>query len=219
MRGIRDVDVNVDVLLLSVKPAQIQEVLTNLNRCGLSQKTLLISVAAGTNLSKIENLLKGKYPVVRAMPNSPCSVQEGFTALCKGRFAKPKHIALAKKIFSSLGRCAEISEKHFDVVTALSGSGPAYFYYFMEAMIGVAIKNGLPTDQALELVTQTVLGAAAVVRKSNRSLQELTLDVATPGGCTAEALKVLDSASVAKTFSKAIEAATSRASILGRVQA
>ncbi|MDB5036744.1 MAG: proC [Bacteriovoracaceae bacterium] len=204
------------LVLLSVKPAQIKGIIEKLNQMPLSEKTLIISVAAGTSISKIEKLLTKKCPVIRAMPNSPCTVQEGVTAICKGSNATKEHLELARVLFSTLGKCLEIDEVHFDSVTALSGSGPAYYYLLMEVMIEAGIKEGLTREQAVDLVAQTARGAATMVQNLNRSPTDLKKDVATPGGCTAEALKILEERNVPSIFAEAISKATAVAANLGK---
>jgi pyrroline-5-carboxylate reductase len=208
--------VDTDLIVVAVKPAQIEDAIALLNLITLSNRNLILSVAAGTSVSKIEKLLNSRLPVVRAMPNSPCAVQAGFTAICKGQFAAQTHINAVKNIFETLGKCLEIEEKYFDLVTALSGSGPAYFYFFMEAMIEAGVQAGLDHSSCVQLVSQTTLGAARMVQELNRSPSDLKADVATPGGCTIEALKILEHHKFSEYFKLAIEEATRVASRLGK---
>lgn len=205
-----------EIILISVKPAQVKEVIESINPLLTRPETLLISVAAGTSIQKIESLLTKKLAVIRAMPNSPCAIQEGFTALCRGTHAESRHLEDAGVIFNTLGKSLEIDEKLFDLVTALSGSGPAYFYEFMNVMIEAGIKGELTKDQCVALVSQTARGAASMVQSLARSPADLKRDVATPGGCTMAALEVLESSKTAEIFTKAIERATVVASQLGK---
>lgn len=205
-----------DILILSVKPAQIESVILDLCTAQISDKTLIISVAAGTPIRKIEELLNSKSAVIRAMPNSPCAVQSGVTAICAGSRATEEHLNIAKQIFETLGICISIEEKFFDLVTALSGSGPAYFYLFMETMIEVAVKAGISRSDAILMASQTALGAAKMVQETKRSPDALKQDVATPGGCTMEALKVLENKKLSSIFSEAIQRANDVASRLGQ---
>lgn len=205
-----------DTLVIAVKPAQISDVIEKLNQANLSDKTLIISVAAGTSIEKIEKTLKTPNPIVRAMPNSPCTVQRGFTSICRGSHASDTDLQKAKRIFETLGQCFEIEEKYFDMVTALSGSGPAYFYQFMEVMIEVGVRAGLDREACIALVAQTASGAAEMVLSQGRSPADLKKDVATPGGCTIEALKILDSNQISNVFASAIEEAARVAGRLGK---
>lgn len=195
------------LLLLSVKPAQIPDVLERISKSEFSEDSLLISVAAGTSISKMEEWLKRKFPLVRAMPNSPCAIQEGVTAICRGTHSKSRHLEMVHYLFKNLGQCLEIEEHYFDLVTALSGSGPAYFYLFMEIMIEAGVRAGLSREKCVAIVAQTAKGAACMVQEFKKSPSELKKDVATPGGCTIEALKILDRENIPKHFSGAIEEA------------
>lgn len=205
-----------DILILAVKPAQISSVLEILREQNISEKTLMISVAAGTSVHKLENGLQKKNPVIRAMPNSPAMVQSGITAICRGTYATDESFKVAQSIFEALGVCVEIEEKYFDLVTALSGSGPAYFYTMISALIDAGTKGGLTKDQAKQLATHTAKGAAEMILKLNREPLDLRNDVATPGGCTVEALKILDLNSFSQSIIKAVEEATQVASRLGK---
>src|SRR3989338_5360730 len=146
-----------DVVLVCVKPAQMRAVLADLKRAKLPKQALVISIAAGVNIAKLESQLAAKQPVVRAMPNTPCLVGEGVTAVCAGNAALEAHMAIAREIFSAVGLCLGIDEKHFDAVTGLSGSGPAYFFLIMESLADGGVRVGLPRETALKLVVQTML--------------------------------------------------------------
>jgi pyrroline-5-carboxylate reductase len=207
---------NTEILVLSVKPFQISEVLAKIREKKISPSALIISVAAGTSIEKIERELATKNPVIRAMPNSPCNVQSGFTAICGGSYVKQRHFTLARKIFETLGKARVVEEKYFDWITALSGSGPAYFYTFMQCMIDQAVAAGISHEQATELVAQTALGAARMVELSERSPSDLLKDVATPGGCTIQALQILEQGEISKIFSFAMLRAARVAAELGR---
>lgn len=205
-----------DILILAVKPAQISHVINELVEKNISEKTLVISVAAGTSIKKLENGLIKKIPVIRAMPNSPAMVQSGITAICRGTYASEESYKIARRIFDALGVCIEIEEKYFDLVTALSGSGPAYFYTMIAALMEAGEKGGLTKSQVKQLATYTAKGAAEMIIKLNREPLDLRNDVATPGGCTVEALKILDSNSFSQSIIKAVEEATQVASRLGK---
>lgn len=201
--------------LLSVKPAQVDEVLTKLKVLPLHPSAVLISVCAGTSTAKLEAALGQEFPIIRAMPNSPCSIQSGFTAICPGRFADDSDMRSVREIFRALGQCEEVPERLFDWVTALSGSGPAYFYRFMEIMIEAGKAAGLAEETAVNLVSQTALGAALMVQKTNRDPESLRKEVATPGGCTIAALKILEDRNLETHFRDALKEAARVASELG----
>ena len=149
------------------------------------------------------------------MPNTPCVVGEGMTAICRGPRATPVHVEQARRIFECVGRAVETEEKHFNAITALSGSGPAYHYLIMEAMADAGVRVGLPRDLALTLVAQTTLGAARMVQTSGRHPAALRDDVTTPAGCTIGGLLMLEDGKIRSVLARAIEEATRIASKLG----
>jgi pyrroline-5-carboxylate reductase len=196
-----------DVLVLAVKPAQLARVLAYLGRSGLRPDTLVISVAAGTTIERIEGELATPNPVVRVMSNTPCFVGEGMSAISAGTNAGAEHVALAEAIFSAVGTCIVLDERYLDAVTALSGSGPAYVYLIVEALADAGVRVGLPRDVALALVTQTVLGSAKMIRMSERHPAALRDDVTTPAGCTIGALLVLEDGKIRSVLARAVEEA------------
>lgn len=204
------------VLVLCVKPAQAPAALDALGATGrLGRDTLLISIVAGTTLGQLAARLGGDNPWVRAMPNTPCVVGEGMTALAPGAHATPEHLARARRVFECVGRTVEADERHFDAITALSGSGPAYHYLIMEAMADAGVRVGLPRDLALALVAQTALGAARMVQTSGRHPAALRDDVTTPAGCTIGGLLMLEDGKIRSVLARAIEEATRIAGSLG----
>src|SRR5262245_26423352 len=122
------------VIVLCVKPAQAAKAIASLREGGLREDTLLVSILAGTTLAQLESLAQTANPWVRAMPNTPCTIRVGMTAICPGSHATPEHLALARRIFECVGRCVQTDEAYFNAITALSASGPAYYYLIMEAM-------------------------------------------------------------------------------------
>jgi pyrroline-5-carboxylate reductase len=207
---------NTDILVLCVKPAQAAGALATLRASGrLQPDTLLISIVAGISLAQLGELLGTGNPWVRAMPNTPCVVGEGMTALAGGAGATPTHLARARQVFESVGRCVETEERHFDAITALSGSGPAYQYLIMEAMADAGVRVGLPRDLALTLVAQTALGAARMVQTSGRHPAALRDDVTTPAGCTIGGLLMLEDGKIRSVLARAIEEATRIVATLG----
>lgn len=205
-----------DVLLLCVKPAGLPGVLEKLQKAMISPKTLLISIVAGQSIERMEAGLDPiPSPVIRAMTNTPCLVGQAMTAICGGTHATKEHIAAAQHIFETVGVCMELDEQHFDAVTSLSGSGPAYVYLMMEALVDGGVRVGLPRQAALQIVSQTLLGAATMVQQSKRHPAALRDDVTTPAGCTIGALLVMEDGKIRSVLARAVEEAARIASGLG----
>ena len=205
-----------DVLLLCVKPAQAAVALNTLKSTpGLRPDALLISIVAGVRLRDLAAALGTTNPWVRAIPNTPCVVGEGMTAIAGGEHATSAHLARTRQVFECVGSCIETDERHFNAITALSGSGPAYHYLIMEAMADAGVRVGLPRDLALTLVSQTALGAARMVQTSGRHPAALRDDVTTPAGCTIGGLLMLEDGKIRSVLARAIEEATRIAATLG----
>lgn len=204
-----------DVLLICVKPTGMKAVFDKLNKSGLRPDTLIISIVAGNTIESMEARLETPNPVVRAMTNTPCVVGEGMTAICPGTHADQRHLEVAQRIFDSVGLCLQLDESHFDAVTGLSGSGPAYLYLIMEALADGGVRVGLPRDAALQIVSQTVIGAGRMVRESGRHPAALRDDVTTPAGCTIGALLVMEDGKIRSVLARAVEEATKIAGGLG----
>jgi pyrroline-5-carboxylate reductase len=203
------------VIVLCVKPAQAARAIAALKDAGLRPDTLLVSILAGTTLAQLESLSGAANPWVRAMPNTPCIVREGMTAICPGSNATQAHLALVRRIFECVGRCVQTEETHFNAITALSGSGPAYYYLIMEAMADAGVRVGLSRDLALTLVTQTALGSARMVQSGDRHPAALRDDVTTPAGCTIGGLLMMEDGKIRSVLARAIEEATKIAAGLG----
>lgn len=204
------------IVLLCVKPTQIQSVVSHLAKQGLPQEALLISIAAGVPVKRLEELLSTGNPVLRAMPNTPSQVGESMTVICAGGRATAAHLEQAKAIFAAIGQCIETDEEHFSAVTALSGAGPAYIYLIIEAMADAGVRVGLPRKLALDLVTQTVIGATRMVQTTGRHPASLRDDVTTPAGCTIGGLLMLEDGKIRSVLARAIEEAARIASGLGQ---
>lgn len=198
-----------NIVVLSVKPQQMQEVLEEI-KAAIRPRTMVLSIAAGIRTSKIESILPEKTPVVRAMPNTPAFVGAGITGLCGGQFARPKHMKLAAAILGAVGKVVYVAESQMDAVTAISGSGPAYVFYFAEAMLRAARELGLDAKTARTLVEQTLCGAAALLRESGEEPGILREKVTSKGGTTAAALAVMEQAGVGHAIENAIRAAHRR---------
>ena len=203
------------IIMLCVKPSQAARAITSLRGAGLAPDTLLVSILAGTTLLQLETLADSANPWVRAMPNTPCIVRDGMTAICPGSRATTDHLALVRRIFECVGRCVQTDEAHFNAITALSGSGPAYYYLIMEAMADAGVRVGLPRELALTLVAQTALGAARMVQGADRHPAALRDDVTTPAGCTIGGLLMREDGKIRSVLARAIEEATRIASGLG----
>lgn len=199
-----------DIIILAIKPQNMDSVLDEM-KDAVKPSQLVISIAAGIKTRKIENKL-GKIPVVRVMPNTPLLVGMGMSALCKGRYARLRHIGIANRIFSSMGKVIAVKEKQMDAVTAVSGSGPAYVYLFTESLIKSAVALGAPKG----IVMQTLKGAVALLEKTGKSPEELRKQVTSPGGTTEAALKVFQKEGFAKIIDKAVRAACKRSKGLSR---
>jgi pyrroline-5-carboxylate reductase len=198
-----------DIVLLAVKPPVVPIVLESI-AAGLTASTLVVSIAAGVRVAKMEGIAGADVPVIRAMPNTPCLVGDGATALCRGTHATHDHLQLAQSMFAAVGESVEVEERLMDAVTGLSGSGPAYVYMMIEAMADGGVMAGLTRDTARMLAAQTVLGAAKMVLSSEEHPAQLRDNVTTPGGTTIAALAVLERAGLRTALMDAIEAATRR---------
>jgi pyrroline-5-carboxylate reductase len=208
-----------DLILICVKPGDAPAVLAALRNAGLRRETLLISILAGVSTDRLESLLGTENPVVRAMPNTPCIVGEGMTVVCSGRFAAKADLERARHIFEGVGKCIPIDEVHFNAITALSGSGPAYQFLIMEALADAGVRVGLPRQLALTLVAQTALGAARMVLSTGRHPASLRDDVTTPAGCTIGGLLMLEDGRIRSVLARAVEEATKISSHLGAAPA
>jgi pyrroline-5-carboxylate reductase len=196
-----------DVVLLATKPAQLDGVVRALVDAGLRSDALVISVAAATTTAALEASFGRPQPVVRAMPNTPAFIGKGMTAIAAGAHVTAEHLAIATDLFEAVGRCVTVDERQMNAVTAISGSGPAYVYLIVEALADAGVRAGLPRATALALVTQTLLGATAMVDESGRHPAQLKDDVTTPGGCTIAGLMALEDGKLRATLARAVEAA------------
>lgn len=204
-----------DLILMCVKPGDAPAVMATLRNAGLRRDTLLISILAGVTTDRLEGLLGTENPVVRAMPNTPAIVGEGMTVICAGRTAGKAELERARHIFEAVGKCVAIDEIHFNAITALSGSGPAYQFLIMEALADAGVRVGLPRQLALTLVAQTALGAAKMVLSSERHPAALRDDVTTPAGCTIGGLLMLEDGRIRSVLARAVEEAARIAAHLG----
>jgi len=206
-----------DIVLLAVKPRDVTKVAESLRpSLAKGKRVLVISIAAGVSTATIEDALGGKVPVVRAMPNTPCLIGKGMTVLAKGSRATDRDVALAREIFTPLGRVLELEEKHMDTVTGLSASGPAFMYVIIEALADGGVMRGLPRHVATELVAQMTLGAAEMVLTTGRHPAALKDDVTTPAGCTIAGILALEDGRIRSVLARGVETAARVAGELGR---
>jgi pyrroline-5-carboxylate reductase len=199
-----------DIILVSVKPPVVRLVCEQI-RPSVTKSQLVISVAASVPTKSIEKFLPPETPVVRAMPNTPCSIQEGMTGICAGRFAEPRHLELTQHLFDTVGRTVVVDEKYMDAVTGLSASGPAFIYVILESLAEAGVKVGLPRDVSTLLAAQTALGAARLVLETGHHPALLKDAVTTPAGCTIDGLLELEEGKLRVTLIKAVVKATERA--------
>lgn len=204
-----------DVVVLAVKPQDIDALLSEIADHVTPQQTIL-SVVAAIPTSHIESRLSNNVPVVRAMPNTPSVVHEGMAGIAGGRHAEDKHVAIAAEVLTHVGRVVTVSESYLDAVTAISGSGPAYFALLAEAMIEAGILLGLSREISTDLVVQTMLGSAKLLRDEKMHPVELREMVTSPGGTTTRAIQVLEQSGVRAAFLNAIQAAMERSQELAR---
>jgi len=197
------------LVVIAVKPQDIEGLLGEIGTLVLAEQTVL-SVAAAIPTSRIESRLAAGVPVVRAMPNTPSTVHEGIAGLCAGSHAGDEHLDLAEEALSHLGGVVRVPEASMDAITAVSGSGPAYFALLAEAMIEAGILLGLSREISTQLVVQTMLGTAKQLRDEKMQPVELREMVTAPGGTTIAAIRGLEIAGVRAAFLNAIQAAMVR---------
>ena len=203
------------VLLVAVKPQDIDVLLGALAPHVDPARHLVVSVAAGVPTARIEAALPAGTPVVRVMPNTPALVDEGMSVLSPGAHAAAADLDEAEQLLATVGRVRRVPESQQDAVTALSGSGPAYFFYLVEAMVDAGILLGLPRTLAADLIVQTALGAAVMLRDSGEHPVQLREAVTSPGGTTIAAIRELERHGVRAALIAAIEAAHARSVELG----
>jgi pyrroline-5-carboxylate reductase len=199
-----------DIVLLGVKPQVVGEVLKEIAP-ELSEKTLVISVAASVPTNYIEQHIGAGVPVIRAMPNTPATVGCGMTGICGGSHATAEHLEMTRAMFDPVGRSIVVDGKNMDAVTGLSACGPAFIYIILESMAEAGVKVGLPRDVATLLAAQTMKGAASVVLETGDHPALLKDAVTTPAGCTIDGILELEEGKLRVTLIKAIVKATHRA--------
>jgi len=204
------------IVVLGVKPQKIKEVLGQVGS-SIPKKALVVSIAAGVSTEQIEKLLPQGCPVVRVMPNTPSLLNAGMAAVAGGKRAKSAQVKLVLKLFAAVGKSIEVKEDQMDWLTAVSGSGPAYIFHMIEAMTAAGVKGGLNEKVALELVAQTVFGAARMVQETGKSPEELRVQVTSPGGTTQAALEKMTELGFKDLIEKAMTAAAKRSEELRKL--
>lgn len=202
-----------DTVALVVKPQDMGDVLDELAPHVVAGQ-LVVSLAAGITTGFVESRLPDGVAVVRVMPNTPALVDEGMAAVSPGRHCDEEHLARAEAMLAPTGRVVRVPEKQQDAVTAISGSGPAYLFFVVESMIEAGVHLGLPRSTATELVVQTVVGSAKLLRETGEHPTVLREQVTSPGGTTAAAIRQLEDHKVRAAFITAMEAARDRSRAL-----
>lgn len=204
-----------DIIFIAVKPNQVAPVLEEI-RGELNESKLLVSIAAGVNTKTIEDIVGGRR-IIRVMPNTPAFIREGMFGVCKSTYATKEDSDFVISILSKIGKCIELKEDQMDIVTAISGSGPAFFYKVIEDIARAGEKLGMDYDNALLLATQTALGSAKMIfNRGETPVQTLIDNVATKGGCTFVGVSVMNEENSQKMFFDVIEKTTIKANELGK---
>jgi pyrroline-5-carboxylate reductase len=199
-----------NVIFLAVKPQDLADVLNKLKQT-IQPETVVISIAAGKTIKFIEDQLQTNNPVIRAMPNTPAQIGKGISAIAAGAKVSSDELKIATELFSTTGEVVVVTEDKIDAVTALSGSGPAYFFYFIEAMVKAGVELGLTDEIATKLAIETISGSAAMLKESNLDAATLRKNVTSPKGTTAAALEVFSNSDLENIILKAMSAAKNRA--------
>ncbi len=208
---------NIKVIILAVKPSELDSVLSETSKI-IYKRAVIISILAGTTIKKLSSRLPLHQPICRIMPNTPAKIGEGISAITFNRYLNKKQKDFIKDIFESVGKTVEIAEKHFDLITAISGSGPAYFCYFMECLIKAAKKHGLSDTTAKKLVIQTSFGSSALLLRDTMLNPELLRQMVTsPKGTTEAALNVFKNRGFYTIIERAVGKAKQRAKELSKL--
>ena len=204
-----------EIVVIAVKPQDIEGLLGEI-RLAVTSLQVVLSIAAAIPTAFIERRLADGVPVVRAMPNAPATVHEGMAGIAAGAHATEEHVAKAEEVLAHVGRSVRVQEPYMDAVTAVSGSGPAYFALLAESMIEAGILLGLAREVSTDLVVQTMFGTAKLLRDEKMHPVELREMVTSPGGTTIAAIRELEQAGVRAAFLNAIQAAMTRSRELAR---
>ena len=209
----KEVVKSAQILLFAVKPFVIRDILNEI-KDDITSKHLVLSIAAGISIKTIENILCN-ISVIRIMPNTPALVNEGMSAVCAGHFADNEHVKIAEEIFNSVGKVICTEEKYIDIITAISGSGPAFYYYLINEIAKAGEILGLDYKTCLKLSAQTAYGSAKMIMETNISPEQLIINVTTPGGCTAVGNDVLKERGISQILYETIDKTAKKAFELG----
>ena len=205
---------NSNIILLAVKPFVLRDVLNEIKDF-VQKDTLILSIAAGISIKTIQEIL-GDVAVIRIMPNTPALVNEGMSAICKADNVTVEQVEIAKTIFENVGEVIVSDEKYIDIITAISGSGPAFYYYVIDEIAKAGEKLGLDYQTCLKLSAQTALGSAKMIMETDVSPEQLIINVTTPGGCTAVGNEVLKENKTADILFDTIKKTAQKANELGK---
>jgi pyrroline-5-carboxylate reductase len=203
-----------DIVMLAMKPKDSATAIQAI-RNYLTENMLLISVLAGVSMDTIETLARKSLAIVRSMPNTSAAVGKSATAIAVNKRVTNEQLETTRNLFDTVGLTSFVEEEQLDAVTGLSGSGPAYIYYLIEAMEKSAVEVGLEKEMASQLIVQTLIGAAEMVKNSSKSSTQLRKDVTSPGGTTEAGMKVLEENGVQQAFISCIKAATAQSKKMG----
>lgn len=198
-----DVVKNRDIIVIATKPFAVKELLEKIKPY-VTEKQIIISIAAGISTHLIESALEKNVQVIKVMPNTPALLGTGMSAVCKGKYATDETLNLAIDMFSKLGKAIKCEEKDIDAITGVSGSGPAFYYYIINEIARAGEKLGLDYKTSLTLSAQTALGAAKMILETGLTPEELITNVTTPGGTTAEGNKVLNESDISKVLHETV---------------
>lgn len=204
-----------DVIFLATKPQYIKQVLEEISS-EINSKKLIVSIAAGVSTNTIEEVLRENIPVIRVMPNAPAVILEGMSGISTGRYATEEHTEFVQQLLSNIGKCIVVSEDKIDVLTAISGSGPAFFYQMINEMAKAGDKLGLDYKNSLLLAAQTAIGSAKIMLESDLSAEELIKNIATKGGCTQVGVSYLEEQDFSTLIFETIKKTSEKAKVLGQ---
>lgn len=205
---------NSDVIFLAVKPHFVDVVLQQIQQ-EVTKDKLIVSIAAGVCIKNIEKILGIQCPVIRVMPNAPMVILEGMSGIARGKFAKNEDLEFVQSIFCKLGKCLVTDEDKFDVLTAISGSGPAFFYKIIHEMALAGEELGLIYEDALLLAAQTAIGSAQLMLESALPAKELIDNVSTKGGCTEVGVNFMEEKNTKEMFYELIKRTADKSRSLG----
>lgn len=205
---------NADVVILSMKPSDLTMAVQSIKQY-IKPKQLVVSVVAGVSTKHIEELLSGEYAIIRTMPNTSASIGYSATAIAKGTYATEQHVVMGESLFQGIGTTETIDEKDMHIVTGISGSGPAYIYYLVEAMEAAALEAGLDPTVAKALLTQTVIGAGEMLKQTDKQTENLRKDITSPAGTTEAGIQTLASYHFQEAVIKCVHHARDRSIELG----